>query len=90
MQWVWRPVHACRYVAEARYIPSLSMFPTYDVGDRFIAEKITYRQRDPAVGDIIIFKPPPIEGYSNRGIPFFGDIFIKRVVGTAGDTIEVS
>jgi signal peptidase I len=78
-----------RYVAEARYIPSLSMYPTYDVGDRFVAEKVTFRKRPPAVGDIIIFKPPSMEGYKNKSWIFGEDIFIKRVVGCAGDTIEV-
>lgn len=65
------------------------MYPTFDVGDRFIAEKVTYRQRPPVPGDIIIFKPPSMDGYKNKSWIFGEDIFIKRVVGSAGDTLEV-
>ncbi|KAG2492036.1 hypothetical protein HYH03_009765 [Edaphochlamys debaryana] len=77
------------FVAEPRFIPSLSMFPTFDVGDRLIAEKITYRfMRQPAAGDVIIFHPPR-EISPEPSI--FGDdnVYIKRVVAVEGDVIEV-
>lgn len=78
---------ACRFIGEPRFIPSLSMFPTFDVGDRLVAEKLTYRfSRSPDVGDIIIFHP--VDGVGQKS--WLGDdVFIKRIVGVAGDTIEV-
>mmetsp|Transcript_16120 Transcript_16120/g.31505 ORF Transcript_16120/g.31505 Transcript_16120/m.31505 type:complete len:315 (+) Transcript_16120:55-999(+) len=78
-------------LAEPRYIPSLSMYPSFDIGDRLIAEKVTYRfQRAPIRGDVIIFTPS--EGVVKKTYfnPFSDNVFIKRIVATEGDTVEVS
>lgn len=74
------------FVAEPRYIPSDSMLPTLEVGDRLVVEKISYHFRSPAVGEIVVFDPPQqlqIQGYAKD------QAFIKRVMGTPGQIIQV-
>ncbi len=46
------------FVAEARYIPSGSMLPTLQINDRLLIEKISYRNRSPLRGEIVVFNSP--------------------------------
>jgi len=74
------------FVAEPRFIPSDSMIPTLEIGDRLVVEKVSYHFHPPQPGDIIVFQPPQqlqIQGYLQ------GQAFIKRVMGVPGQTIAV-
>ena len=46
------------FIAEARYIPSGSMLPGLKVNDRLIIEKLSFRQRAPNRGEIVVFNSP--------------------------------
>jgi signal peptidase I len=67
---------------QAFWIPSGSMEPTLNVGDRIVVDKLTYRFSDIHRGDIVVFHAPPDEPD-----PDIKDL-IKRVVGLPGDTME--
>ncbi|MEC4805341.1 MAG: signal peptidase I [Jaaginema sp. PMC 1079.18] len=74
------------FVAEPRYIPSDSMFPTLKIGDRVVIEKISYNLHPPQRGDIVVFSPPPQlqrQGYKPD------QAFIKRIIGEAEHTVSV-
>ena len=79
------------FVVQAFKIPSESMVKTLLVGDHLLASKFSYgikipfthtyiyKGEDPVKGDIIIFEYPNDPSVD----------YIKRIVGTPGDTIEV-
>ncbi|PSF35458.1 signal peptidase I [Aphanothece hegewaldii CCALA 016] len=74
------------FIAEPRYIPSDSMLPTLEQGDRLVIEKVSYYFHPPRQGDIVVFEPPlqlQSQGFQRD------QAFIKRVIGTPGDTIAV-
>jgi signal peptidase I len=74
------------FVAEPRFIPSESMVPSLLVGDRIVVEKLSYHWHNPDHGDIIVFDPPELLQRYGFGKD---QVFIKRIVGIPGDTLEV-
>ena len=92
------------FVVEPRYIPSTSMFPTFEVGDQLAVEKLSILARTPAAKEVVLFRPPAaaIEREALlRGEPLgdardaerrrraTSEVFIKRVVGVPGDVVHV-
>ena len=66
------------FIAEVFYIPTESMVPTLEVGDRVLVSKVIYLFSGPQRGDIVVFESPD------------EDIdLVKRVVGVPGDNIKV-
>ncbi|MGH7318761.1 MAG: signal peptidase I [Candidatus Rokuibacteriota bacterium] len=67
------------FVVQAFKIPSGSMIPTLLVGDHILVNKFIYRFRDPARGDVVVFKYP-VEEHRD---------FIKRVIAVGGEEIYI-
>ncbi|KAL3917961.1 MAG: hypothetical protein SGARI_007587 [Bacillariaceae sp.] len=45
-------------IVEPRFIPSLSMYPTFDVGDQLAVEKVTKRIKPFYRQEVVVFNPP--------------------------------
>lgn len=74
------------FIAEPRYIPSDSMLPTLQIGDRLVVEKVSYYFHPPRAGDVIVFEPPfalQERGYESS------QAFIKRVIAQPGQTVAI-
>ena len=74
------------FVFQTFYIPSGSMEPTLQVGDRIIVSKLSYDIHDPHRGDIIVFHAPPREA-TVCADPSIKDL-VKRIIGMPGETIS--
>lgn len=88
-------------VVQAFFIPSGSMEPALEPGDRVLVNKVLY---EPTRGDVIVFSDPkdgqgPDRGvvggflhWLSEGIGFARpehEDFIKRVIGLPGETLEI-
>jgi signal peptidase I len=85
-------------------IPSESMVPTLEVGQRVLVNRIGMRFDDPDLGDVVVFHPPrgaeednqcgagspPAGQVCDKPTPQRADVnFIKRIVAGPGDRIRV-
>jgi signal peptidase I len=70
------------FLVEAYVIPTGSMEPTIEPGDRVLVDKISYDLHAVHVGDIVVFHKPPAD--LQPGI----DVLIKRVIGLPGETLR--
>jgi signal peptidase I len=67
------------FVVKPYRIPSPSMVPTLDPGDRVLVARFLYHFTSPAHGDIAVFRYPRDTHV----------VFIKRVIGLPGDTLSL-
>lgn len=67
------------FLFEPFVIPSGSMEPTLQPGDRIIVSKLSYRFSQPKREEIIVFRYPP-----NPRL-----VYIKRLVAVGGDTLKI-
>jgi signal peptidase I len=71
------------FLFQAFYIPSESMVPTLEVGDRVLVNKLSYDLHDVHRGDIVVFAAEPNEEWHHLDI----DDLVKRVIALPGETI---
>src|SRR5579863_100290 len=74
------------FVVQTFFIPSGSMEPTLNIGDRILVNKLSYHLHGVDRGNIVVFSRPPSE---NCGGPEVNDL-VKRVIGLPGDVISLS
>lgn len=71
-------------VAQAFFIPSLSMSPQLHVQDRIIVSKLSYRLHDARRGDVVVFDAPP-----DLAVPASPRPLATRVVRTVLEGVNV-
>lgn len=71
------------FVVQAFRIPSESMVPTLEMGDRVLVNKLSYDAHDLNRGDVVVFSRPA----TLPGGPDEPKDLIKRVIGLPGDEL---
>ncbi|CAN5333871.1 N/A [soil metagenome] len=92
------------FLVQAFFIPSASMVPTLQIGDRVLVEKVSYALGDPQRQQVVVFAKS-VFGRELPDLPWYEDVrnfgrellglpsaseedYIKRIVAVGGDTIR--
>jgi signal peptidase I len=67
---------------QAYHIPSTSMLPTLEVGDRVVVNRLSYAAGDVQRGQVVVFAKPPNQASGENDL-------IKRVIGLPGETVQI-
>lgn len=70
------------FVMQAFFIPSESMQPLLEKGDRVLVNKLSYRLHDINRGDVVVFERPEESNAEIKDL-------IKRVVALPGETVVI-
>jgi len=68
------------FLVQPFYVKGASMEPTYYDHEYLIIDELSYRLREPARGEVIVFRYPLDQS----------QFFIKRIVGLPGETVEIN
>jgi len=70
------------FLMQAYFIPSSSMTPTLQIGDRVLVNKLSYKVGSIGRGDLVVFQRPAVENTGQTDL-------IKRVIAFEGELIEI-
>ena len=91
-------------LVQAFFIPSKSMIPTFEIGDRVLVSRIAYGLDGPVRGEVIVFDMPSVrteppepiwEAMARHVVEAVGirvarvEDLIKRVIAVGGDRVEI-
>lgn len=75
------------FVVQVYYVPSTSMTPTLQVGDRILVDKFLFHPSSLRDGDVVVFSRPPGDVAGVCDDPTATDL-VKRIVALPGQTVK--
>jgi signal peptidase I len=66
------------------YVRGQSMFPTFQERDYLIIDELSFRLREPARGEVVVFHAPTPQGEASEK-----EFYLKRIIGLPGERIKI-